>query len=396
MNDAAMANRKGQPTDPVSPRLFDRGPSERLVLSIIQKAGALPSAEIARLAGLSAQSASVLTRALEADGLIVKGEPVRGKVGKPLTPFMLNKDGAYSIGLRIGRRSADMVLLDFCGTVRGHIRATYPYPTPARIMDIARSSMERLLAEIGPANQNRVAGIGVGAPFELWKWLDRTGTPQRDMMAWKDFSFHDAFAEFTDLPVLVGNDGSLACNGEHAFGGTVDHPNFVYMYVGSFIGGGIVLNNRLFAGQNGNAGAFGSLPVRTRDGSWQQMISHASVIQLEEALEARWPGQAQAMLQQPDWTGFDDLLDTWLTQTSEALAYAALTVVAIFDAPDVVVDCGAPAKVRQDLVARIDDIISKADARGIERPRVVSGKLGPMAGALGAGYLAIVSRLLVD
>ncbi len=375
---------------------FDRTPNERLILSVIQRAGALPSAEIARLVGLSAQSGSVITRALEADGLIVKDDPVRGKVGKPLTPFRLHKGGAFSIGLRIGRRSADMVLLDFCGGVRGHIRSTYSFPTPQRIMQIARTSMERLLAGIGPQDRDRVVGIGVGAPFELWKWLDSTGIPRIEMMAWKNFSFAEAFSEFTHLPVYVGNDDSLACSGEHAFGGAANLTDFAYIYVGSFIGGGVVLNGRLYAGRNGNAGAFGSVPVRTADGSWEQMISHASVVQLEDALEDRFPGKSLEMLRQDEWTGFDDLLDAWLTHTSETLAYAALATAAILDVATIVVDCGAPETVRANLVARIESIVSTADVRGIEQPRIAAGQLGPMAGALGAGYQPIVSRLLVD
>ena len=376
--------------------LFDRSATERLVLSVIQRSGALPSVEIARLTGLSAQSASVITRSLEADGLIVKGEQLRGKVGKPQTPFMLNKDGAFSLGLRIGRRSADMVLLDLTGDVRGHIRSNFSFPTPGRITKLAQSGKNTLLATLRPEQRDRVAGIGVAAPFELWKWLDDTATPKEEMMAWRDFDFADAFGAFTSLPILVGNDGSLACQGEHAFGCASSFTDFVYFYIGSFIGGGVVTGNRLYLGATGNGGAFGSFPVKGDDGSWRQLISLASVMQLEDALEARCPGKSQEILNHPQWTGFDDLLEVWMAETSENLAYAAITAVAAFDVPHVVIDCGAPDAVRRDLIARIERIVSQANSRGIELPSIVAGQLGPMAGALGAAHLPIVSRLLVD
>lgn len=375
---------------------FERSQNERLVLSVIKKAGGLPSAEIAKLVGLSAQSASVITRSLEADGLIVKGARQRGKVGKPLTPFMLNKDGVYSIGLRIGRRSADMVLLDFCGTVRQHLRTTYPYPTPDQIMGFARTSTAAFLSAVGPNGRTRVAGIGVGAPFELWNWLDVTSTPKDEMMAWESFEFHTAFAEFTDLPVTVGNDSSMACSGEHAFGVGVSYSDFIYFYVGSLMGGGIVLGDRLLTGRNGNAAAFGSLPIRAQDGSWQQLNAHGSVVQLEDAVEARHPGQSLRLLQAPEWEGFDDLLDAWLTHTAESLAYAAITVGATLDMSDVIVDCSAPDAVRAELVTRMNRVAETADTRGLTRPTVHAGRLGPMAGALGAGYEPIVSKLFVE
>jgi predicted NBD/HSP70 family sugar kinase len=386
----------GQGLSSARPIRFDRSPSERLVLSIIRKGGALPSAEIARLAGLSAQSASVITRSLEADGLIVKGDPQRGKVGKPLTPFLLNKDGVYSIGLRIGRRSADMVLLDFCGSVRKRVHSTYSFPTPGKIMEIARTATHTFLSDLGPEGRMRIAGIGVGAPFELWNWLDVTSTPKHEMMAWKEFQFEEAFAEFTDLPIIVGNDSSLACSGEHTFGVGVDHSDFIYFYIGSLMGGGIVLNDRLLTGRNGNAAAFGSLPIRTKDGAWQQLNAHSSVVQLEEAVEARHPGQSLRMLQSDQWTGFDDLLEHWLNHTAESLAYAAITAVAILEVTHVIVDCGAPKAVLADLVDRIGKVMANADSRGIDLPQIAAGQLGPMAGALGAGYQPIVARLLVE
>ena len=73
--------------------------NERLVLSLIRAHGSLPKAEIARLTRLSAQTVSVIVRQLEADGLLIRGPALKGKVGQPLQPFLLNPDGAFSLGL---------------------------------------------------------------------------------------------------------------------------------------------------------------------------------------------------------------------------------------------------------------------------------------------------------
>ena len=43
---------------------------------------------------------------LERDGLLVREEPMRGKVGQPSIPMSLNPEGAFSIGFKFGRRSA--------------------------------------------------------------------------------------------------------------------------------------------------------------------------------------------------------------------------------------------------------------------------------------------------
>src|SRR6185312_12448109 len=87
--------------------------NERLVLTLVRQHGSLAKTEIARVTGLSAQTISVIMRGLEEDGLLVRGAPVRGKVGQPSIPMSLNPDGAFFLGLKLGRRSADLVLIDF-------------------------------------------------------------------------------------------------------------------------------------------------------------------------------------------------------------------------------------------------------------------------------------------
>ena len=95
-----------------------RDSNERLVLSLVRRQGALSKTDIARMTGLSAQTVSVIMRKLEDDGLLRRGEPQRGKIGQPSVPMSLDPEGAYFLGLKIGRRSAELVLIDFLGQVR--------------------------------------------------------------------------------------------------------------------------------------------------------------------------------------------------------------------------------------------------------------------------------------
>jgi predicted ArsR family transcriptional regulator len=105
-----------------------RAYNERLVLSLVRRHGSLAKVDIARETGLSAQTVSVIMRSLEGDGLLVRGEPKKGRVGQPSVPMSLKPGGAYSIGLKIGRRSADLLLMDFVGNIHKQLHETYAYP----------------------------------------------------------------------------------------------------------------------------------------------------------------------------------------------------------------------------------------------------------------------------
>ena len=89
-----------------------RDHNERLLLSILNRHRSVPAAELARRTGLSKPTVSTILRNLEADGLIRRGTPLRGRVGKPSIPIELDPDGAFSIGLKVGRKSADLLLLE--------------------------------------------------------------------------------------------------------------------------------------------------------------------------------------------------------------------------------------------------------------------------------------------
>ncbi|MDE3122078.1 MAG: MarR family transcriptional regulator, partial [Paracoccaceae bacterium] len=81
-----------------------RAHNERLVLSLVRHEP-MAKSDIARITGLSAQTVSVIMRSLEADGLLLRGEPIRGRIGQPSVPMHLNPEGAFFFGVKIGRRS---------------------------------------------------------------------------------------------------------------------------------------------------------------------------------------------------------------------------------------------------------------------------------------------------
>ena len=81
--------------------------NERVVLQALRTHGSLAKAEIARVTGLTAQTIGLITARLDEDHLLRREAPVRGRVGQPSVPLGLNPDGAFAIGIKIGRRSTD-------------------------------------------------------------------------------------------------------------------------------------------------------------------------------------------------------------------------------------------------------------------------------------------------
>ena len=373
-----------------------RAYNERLVLSLVRRNDGLSKAGIAKRSGLSAQAVSVIMRSLESDDLLLRGEPVRGKVGQPSIPMSVNPEGAYSIGLKVGRRSADIVLLDFAGNQKLAKQVRYDYPKPTSVLAFVKRTVKEINRRLSTAQQNRIAGIGVSMPFELWNWAEQIDAPAKDMLAWKTFDFQQKFERFCDYPVFVENDATAACGAELVFGHGAELSDFVYFFIGTFVGGGVVLNHAVFRGRTGNAGAIGSMPVVTKDGKPTQLIDHASVLALENRLRSDNKDPSVLWLSPTDWSSIGEQLDDWIETTAQYIAMAIASSCAVIDFAAAVIDGGIPTGVRKRLVLATERNLKQLDLTGINEPVLYEGQIGSGARAIGAACLPLFSRYLLD
>ena len=105
---------------------------------------------------------------------------------KPSIPMALNPEGAYFIGLKIGRRSAELVLIDFLGNVRSMLQHSYRYPAPRGAVEfVTDPAWRRMRDALTPAQHKRFARLGIAMPFELWNWADTAGAPRDVMDEWR-------------------------------------------------------------------------------------------------------------------------------------------------------------------------------------------------------------------
>ena len=374
--------------------------NERVVLQAIRLHGALPGAEIARQTQLTAQTISLITKRLEADGLLVRGEPQRGKVGQPSVPLSLNPDGAFSIGIKIGRRSIDVLLVDFTGAVRRRWTSDYPYPEPATLLAEIGARLADIQAALQPAELERLQGVGIAAPLNLGGWQTLLDMPPDVAARWPTFDLRAEVAALTDLPVALLKDTAAACVAELVAGRGRSVPSFLYVFVDTFVGGGLVLDSHLRGGLHGNAGAVGSMPLGLAGAAGApapaQLLSVASLLNLEQlyraagldltavdddrALQAPWAVHTAA----------------WLQQAAAALALAINGAACLLDLEAVIVDGSFGRGLQAALVAALEGALDRYSWEGVTRPALQPGTIGSDARALGGALLPLHANFSPD
>jgi predicted NBD/HSP70 family sugar kinase len=370
--------------------------NERLVLSLVRQYGALAKSDIARLTGLSAQTTSVIMRALEQDGLLKRGAPVRGRIGQPSVPMSINEDGAFFLGLKIGRRSTDLVIVDFAGTVRATQRRIYRYPTPSAVVGFVAEALPDLLKVLSPDQRSRLGGMGVAMPFQLWNWVQALGAPQAEMDGWRERDIVPELSAICGVPVFMRNDATAACGAELVFGLGERPKDFLYFYFGTFIGGGLVLNGQLYLGRTGNAAGVGPIPVPGPGGTIRPLFDSASLSVLAAMMEAAGESSDHIWERPTGWTVSEPVLSAWMDIAAEGLAGAIVSAAALLELEAVLIDGWMPVALRAEITSRTAAALRRLDLSGINPPTIRQGSVGAHARSLGAAAVPLSQRYLID
>jgi predicted NBD/HSP70 family sugar kinase len=335
---------------------------------------------------------------LQAEGLLKREAPLRGRVGQPTIPMSIDPEGAYSLGLKIGRRSCDLVLVDFRGAICQRAYRAYSFPTPNIVLAFVRDSAPSLAGSLSVSQKRRIVGLGVAAPFELWSWETEIGAPQGAMNVWRHFDAESEIAAACAYPTTLCNDATAACAAEFFFGRCWRYRDFLYFFVGEFLGGGLVLDGALRPGRTGNAAALGSMPIMARSdvGVVTQLMACASIYRLERRLEAAGIDASSISATPESWSEFGVQLDDWIEETASALAYAMVAAISVIDFEAIVIDGALPATVRERLTARTAQVFTGLDRRGLSDVDIVSGSIGADAGSIGGAALPLIKHFARD
>ncbi len=374
--------------------------NERVVLQAVRLHEAVPSADIARLTGLTAQTVSMITKRLIDDGYLRKGAPQRGKVGQPSVPLSLNPDGAYAVGIKIGRRRLDTMLVDFTGRPRAHWSLDYRFPDPDEIVAEIGRRFTAIRRKLGPEGRERVQGVGLAAPLALSGWQSLLGVDPALAKRWGSLDLKEAVSDLCEWPVESMKDTAAACVAELVAGRGRGLHSFLYIFVDTFIGGGLVIDSHLRSGVTGNAGAIGSMPLGLADARSgrpaAQLLSVASLHTLEEAWAAAGldnPGTLSALALEPPWR---DVTQAWIEAAALAIAHAINGAACLLDLEGVIVDGAIDRSLLSALLSAMDAAMRRYDWEGVKAPQLLPGTIGADAGALGGALLPLHANFAPD
>ncbi|CAM5761538.1 transcriptional regulator [Labrys miyagiensis] len=398
VSSSASESRKG--SNSVQVRRYN----ERVVLEALQRLGLASKAELARSANLTPQAVATIVDHLEEVGLVRHEGKRAGQVGQPSTLYAPAPDGAFSIGLHIGRRALDAVLVDFTGKTLRIETCEYEFPEPKAVADLAGAYVRTLQASLAPDLRERIVGVGVAMPYFMDSWTKELGMPRAITEAWESFDFAKALADHISLPLFFENDASGAATAELVYGRGRETRDFIYLFIATFIGGGLIINGNLETGPNGNSAAFGPYPVTPSllstvpppKGPFEILLRRASIYVLTHHLRENDVPIRRAFELEALAGRAEPFLSEWIADCADALAQAIVGAIAVVDVDAIVLDGILPPAILQRTVDAVSQRFGAIMPEGLVAPRIEVGTIGPQAAAIGAAILPLYAMFAPD
>lgn len=238
-----------------------------IVLDLIRMEQPISRTDIAKRTRLSNPAVSTIINRLLTEELVQEVGKAPSQGGRRAQLLQLNSRAGFVLGLDVGGTKIAGGVVDLAGNILSKHTVA---------MNSREESLESLLGVINhllaPSNRphGRCWGIGLGVPGAV----DPTQAVIQFSpgVGWDNIDIKKVLEKEFSLPIWIENDVNGFVRGEHRYGNLQGVQNGIGVTIGTGIGVGLLLNNKVYHGQHGAAGEIGYWllgskgPVRRSDG----------------------------------------------------------------------------------------------------------------------------------
>ncbi len=300
------------------------------------------------------------------------------------------------LGLDIGGTKLAAGVVDSAGQARSFlVQPTANGRGPDAVLADLIALGRRAVAASGvPWSDIGAIGIGCGGPLDTERGV-LVAPPH--LPGWRDVPVTSIAQRELGRPAYVENDATAAAAGEHRCGAGAGASNIVYLTISTGVGGGVVIDGRLYRGAAGNGGELGHVTVDWngrlcrscgRRGCLEAYVSGTSIA--ERAAETLPGDSALARLDlitaadvaAAARAGDEHAARIW-AETTDALACGLTSIVNLFE-PELVVLGGGVTRAGEQLLGPVRGAVARQAMAPAGQARIVAAGLGDQVGVVGA------------
>lgn len=353
--------------------------NHKRILQRLRRRGETSRAVLAQELELTGGAITRLTKELLDRDILHEGERVAGKRGQPAVLLSIKPSRWFSVGLALHTRHADVVITDVDGSV---VQQSY-YSLGGREL-FANNLCEHVLAELAKAKIDIEAIVGIGIAIsgyvntELSEIIPAEHERQQEIERLKQ-----ELAVRANTPVFTENIANAAALSEFLLARDDWSDDFIFVHLGRGVGGGVVLNGRLYRGPASNAGEIG--------GFFPYGTPRPSALDFQNTMRiAGYECESYDALS--NYLHLDNAtFEGWLTRSAEQITTAICAAVWWLSPKTIVIGGSLPGDVIEELIKRISLERAAQHKSNIQLPLITCSHFNQLAAAIGVSYLPFYS-----
>ena len=252
----------------------------------------------------------------------------------------------------------------------------------------AEKGLENILNKIDNIfkkyKENNPIGVAVSGTGQINGMIGKVIGGNPIIPNWIGANLVKILEEKYNLPAVLENDVNCVALGEKWVGAGKNLKNFICLTIGTGIGGGIILNNQLFRGENFVAGEFGHILIKK--GEFEQFASTTALIRLvKEKTGKILNGKEIFDLEKKEIVEYQEVISEWIENLTDGLS----SIVYCFNPANIILGGGVIGQ-GEALINRIkNSLFKKIGLQFKEKLNIIQAKLGNNAGMIGASYLLL-------
>lgn len=228
-----------------------------LIVDLVRRNPGISRVELSERTGLTGQTVSNICTYLCDQGLIEETGRATTGGGRWRTVYRVVATSRYAVGLHIDPARTVLALVDLAGNIIDRTSLETPSgDSPDTAIDAIAEAVRDVVARNEVASGS-LAGVGVAVPGPISKGPGTVVGPP-NLRGWDVVRLRDDLVERLGVPVELEKDTVAAVTGE-LWAGEAPSDDFLFVYLGTGTGGGIVLGGEVMHGAAGNLGNFGHL-----------------------------------------------------------------------------------------------------------------------------------------
>lgn len=312
------------------------------------------------------------------------------------------KDTPPTLGIDLGGTNIQCgIVVDGKVTTRDDTKTKAAEGSDAVIKRLVKLC-DKVLEEASLSRKD-IGALGIGAPGAIN--IKKGEVIKAVNLGWSDFPLRDILAKEMGMPVVVDNDVNVGAWGEHQAGAGKGFDDLFAIFIGTGIGGGLVLNNQIYHGANHTAGEIGHTLLRADAGlgrrSVEDLASRTNIVNLLTQLIDGGRDSVIPELVDGDMSRIrskvlsqavkkeDPLTMEVAHRAATYVGMAIANTVTLLSLPCVVVGGGATEAMGKTWMGWIRDAFDAyVFPHELKSCKIVASELEDDAGLLGAGLLA--------